>query len=234
MNAKHIVGFAVGLGAFFLARSTVFDAIGSYKLKRWKGDTPYERAFVRALRTENAFDDLVRFVRSTGTVSATRDSATYLTRAGLTRLSPDDQALRLVLIDNALGAASIETCASYHAGTPTPLVNELTAAMDSASLDQFAGLVVRAMVSELRKTGETTTLSEQQTIDFLESVTATLDSAAANRLMDALMEPAKASPQDMCWAGRTVYQTALGMDGPKRAEAVRVVTGLEAMAPAPK
>ena len=235
MTSKHIIGFIVGIGAFFVGRSVASNAVDAYRLRSWKGNTPYERAFARALRAENAFDDLVRFVRNAESEGIARDSASYLTRNGLMRLSPDDQALRLALIDQALGATPVESCAAYHAGTsPAATVNALTTAMDSSSLDQFSRVVVRAMLAELRQTREPATASEQQTIDFFEDVAASLDSASSTRLLDALTQPRTAAPRDMCWAGRTLYQTALAKEGEARAEAVRVITAIEASSPAPR
>lgn len=207
----------------------VKSAVTRYRTDRYQGRTPLERALVRSLRAQGGYSEFVAMAKATGSAEAAQARGMQLSSRGISRLSPDDQARRIEVLDRLLATLPPDQCAAYARGTlPIPERASIIQSMDSLSMDSFADVAARALLAELRGSPPRFIATEQQTAAFIEWVAGRLTDSDEERFMSALTAFDSASDDDACWVNRTMYRAALSGQGDERGTAVRILTSIEA------
>lgn len=163
-----------------------------------------------------------RALRSAPSEAAALEIARELTARGVRRL--DDALLlqRAVLFSAMLGELDDTHCAALSRGTATQEAL-LLALKDPAALNAWFDMTFEAAVAEVEQRPEAE-LTEVQVEQAVASLRRELPKDEADRVLNAIMQPADLPDRELCRATRTLYQTATAMRVPERAVLIRALT----------
>jgi len=164
-----------------------------------------------------------RMLRAAPSKAAALDVMKQLTAKGIARLDDTMLLQRAILFSRMLAVSSEASCAAFARGAPTEdlLMSALQA--DPAMLDGWFNMTFQAAVAEVEQR-PVPQLSDAQVDRALAALRARLPGDQATRVLAALGGPDKLSDRDLCWAARTLYETATAMPDPERALLLRALT----------
>jgi hypothetical protein len=166
--------------------------------------------------------EIDRALRSAPSKAAALQISRQLTAQGVRRLDDATLLRRAVLFSGMLADVDEAQCAALARGTATQ-ETLLWALKDRAALDAWFDMTFRAAVAEVEQR-PTSDLSEPEIEQAVAALRRELPKNQVDRVLDAIAQPAELPDRDLCWAARTLYQTATAMRDPERAVLIRALT----------
>ena len=229
--ATKLIQALAAVAGFLVTSYGVRAGIKWYKETTYAGATPYERSFIRGLRAQGGYENLLALARNAGDAHQAGAAAMLTTHRGVTLLNADDQAKRVEITDHYLSSAPAADCAALakSSGDRQTILNRMVSSLDSVTLGVFGHLVAKAFIAATQNPSyRPPELSEDEIVQFLRDVGGGLPQAEQRRFFEILSNvETTATDPDVCWATRTMYRYALGQQGERRTTALRLVTLLE-------
>lgn len=223
-----------GLGASAASWYGVRVLTQRYEESKLKGNTPYERSIIRAMKAQNVFRQYFSFVRRHNDSLGVAAAMATATRRGITLLDPEDQARRIELLDHQLANTPPRDCAAMELSTANAgkATLALITSMDSINTDIFAAIVARSFqLAEQAPGYRVPRVDHGEAVNLLRAAGAGLPEPDKTRYFKAMSNLFAASDTDVCWWARTLNRYALGLEGRARVNAVRLLTLFAAQEP---
>jgi hypothetical protein len=187
----------------------------------------YQRAAIRGLgRLEEpaAFEQAFKGK----TPEEARATGAQLAAHGAVRLSAEDLKHRAELLLDFTGRASTKTCGKWsRGGVSGEEVIAMIAQLDSAALDDWVDLSLRATVAEVRQRPAACPGTQADIAKMFQRLPTTMTEKDSERFHSVMATFDKTSPKDACWFGRQLYISALALKPDERDHALRTLAWLE-------
>jgi exonuclease VII small subunit len=152
-----------------------------------------------------------------------------LSENGMRKLDTASLERRMAILARVVDRMDIEGCALLVRGERGEALrgaDVLTAALaelDAQTISEWFDLAFEAVLAELR--GAPTPPFDDNDIEkAMNALIDLLPASEAERFADALRSLPEGGDEDVCWAGKTLYQSALKLDTPHRAAVARALT----------
>jgi hypothetical protein len=150
---------------------------------------------------------------------------------GLSRLSAEDLKYRAELMLDFTGRANTKACGKWARGGATgEEVIAMIAKLDSAALDGWVDLSLRATVAEVRQKPAAFAGTQADIGKLFARLETTMTEKDSERFNSVLAKFDKASMKDACWFGRQLYISALALQPEERDHALRTLAWIEVQA----
>jgi hypothetical protein len=188
----------------------------------------YQRAAIRGLgRIEEpaAFEQAFKGKSQ----EEARASGAQLAARGVVRLSVEDLKYRAELLLDFTGKVNTKTCGKWSRGSASgEEVVAMIAQLDSAALDDWVDLSLRATLAEVRQKPAAFAGTQADIAKLFERLPTTMTEKESERFHTVMAKFDKASPKDACWFGRQLYISALALQPEERDHALRTLAWIEA------
>lgn len=188
----------------------------------------YQRAAIRGLgRIEEpaAFEQAFKGKSQ----EEARASGAQLAARGVVRLSVEDLKYRAELLLDFTGKVNTKTCGKWSRGSASgEEVVAMIAQLDSAALDDWVDLSLRATLAEVRQKPAAFAGTQADIAKLFERLPTTMTEKESERFHTVMARFDQASPKDACWFGRQLYISALALQPEERDHALRTLAWIEA------
>jgi len=231
-SARQMIMLVAGIGAFFGASYGVRALWTSYQENSAMNSTPYLRSMARALKANGGYGRFISVMKGVDPNQAEQFGQSEVQR-GLMLLGPNDQAKRVEVLDHFMASATAADCAVFaRGGASSTVMQDLIASLDSATLDEFTGVVADALVAaDINPTYRPPQPDQEELKQFFVNVVRMTPDRDQGLLIYAVANMRTVPDSEVCWAARRIYSYALGQQGEARASAIRTITLLASQSP---
>jgi hypothetical protein len=190
----------------------------------------YQRAAMRGLGRMEEPAAFERVFKGKSPEEA-RTVGQQLASRGLIRLPAEDLKYRAELMLDFTGRANTKACGKWARGGATgEEVIAMIAKLDSAALDGWVDLSLRATVAEVRQKPAAFAGTQADIGKLFARLETTMTEKDSERFNSVLAKFDKASMKDACWFGRQLYISALALQPEERDHALRTLAWIEVQA----
>jgi hypothetical protein len=157
-----------------------------------------------------------------------RAAGAKLAARGVVRLSSEDLKHRAELLVEFTGRANTNSCGKWsRGGASGEEVIAMVAQLDSAALDDWVDLSLRATMAEVRQEPAAFAGTQTDIVKLFERLPTTMSEKESERFHTVMAKFEKASAKDVCWFGRQLYISALALTPEERDHTLRTLAWIE-------
>ena len=209
----YLASFAV---AFLLARWGVSEW-------RMRGEPSVVQAMAKSIR-DPELDPLLEAATKGLSYDESKKRGAQIAARGVLRLTREQHLQRVGFLAKVASIPGQEAlCAAmWTGGADEQSFYEAIAQLDSTAQAQFARLIRYAMIAELRKEPRAIVATDEQIGLIFELPAESMSAADSARYWSAVEAGPKATPQDACWAMRSLLSSMLALEEPGRTNAATI------------